>query len=323
VLATSPIWSFTTTETSYPVPTLTTKPITSSTETSALTGGNITNDGGSNVTVRGVCWSTSPNPTTENNSTNDGTGTGNFTSMMSSLEANTTYYVKAFATNSEGTAYGNQRTFTTTNNSSIPTLTTKPITNSTETSALTGGNITNDGGSDVTVRGVCWSTNPNPTTDNNSTNDGTGTGDFTSMISSLEVNTTYYAKAFATNSEGTAYGNQRTFTTNSTSGNSDIIVEEIWFDEESNGSWEINTRVKNIGTEATPNGEDITIQYFVNGTLVGDDIHNPLDVNQDGTERLDNFNFTQSGINQVAVIVLQVSNEIETINNVLTANFDN
>jgi hypothetical protein len=110
---------------------------------------------------------------------------------------------------------------------------------------------------------------------------------------------------------------------NSTSGNSDIIVEEIWFDEESDGSWEINTRVKNIGTEATPNGEDIIIQYFVNGTLVGDDEQNPLDANQDGTERLDNFNFTQSGSNQVAVIVLQVSNEIETINNVLTANFDN
>ena len=92
---------------------ITTTSISSNIGTSAVSGGNITNGGGSLVTSRGVCWSTSPNPTTANNSTNDGSGTGSFTSSLTGLTANTTYYVRAYAINSAGTAYGNQLSFTT------------------------------------------------------------------------------------------------------------------------------------------------------------------------------------------------------------------
>ena len=74
----------------------------------------MTSDGGSPVTARGVCWSTSANPVTGANSyTNDGTGTGTFTSNMTALTANTTYHVRAYATNSVGTAYGADKHFTT------------------------------------------------------------------------------------------------------------------------------------------------------------------------------------------------------------------
>ncbi|HOE05732.1 MAG TPA: fibrobacter succinogenes major paralogous domain-containing protein, partial [Bacteroidales bacterium] len=83
----------------------------------------------------------------------------------------------------------------------------------TATSAISGGNITDDGNAAITARGVCWGTTQNPTLANSFTTDGTGAGSFTSNISGLNNGTTYYARAYATNSSGTAYGNQITFTT--------------------------------------------------------------------------------------------------------------
>jgi len=101
----------------------------------------------------------------------------------------------------------------------IPTLTTEAVSDITETTATTGGNITDDGGSDITARGVCYSTSPNPTIDDNTTNDGTGAGTFTSNLTGLTPDTTYYVRAYATNSEGTAYGDEVQFTTLNSNGN--------------------------------------------------------------------------------------------------------
>ena len=92
-------------------------------------------------------------------------------------------------------------------------VTTTTPTNITQNSAVSGGYVTNDGGATVTVRGVCWSTSPNPTVSDNHTTDGGGTGTFVSAISGLSPNTPYYVRAYATNSVGTAYGNQVTFST--------------------------------------------------------------------------------------------------------------
>ena len=118
----------------------------------------------------------------------------------------TTYYLKAYATNSIGTAYGNQVSFTTT--AEIPTLTTNVATSVTATTAFSGGNITSDGGSLVTARGVCWATTQNPTVANSNTTSGTGSGSYVSNISGLTAGTTYYVRSYAINSIGTAYGNQ-------------------------------------------------------------------------------------------------------------------
>jgi len=93
--------------------TVTTNPITSFTTISAVCSGTVSNDGESNITARGICWSTSTNPTIANSKTIDGTGTGTFTSNLSGLTPNTTYYIRAYATNSVGTAYGNELSFTT------------------------------------------------------------------------------------------------------------------------------------------------------------------------------------------------------------------
>ena len=193
----------------YLLPSLTTTAITSVASTSASSGGNITSDGGAAVTARGVCWNTSANPTVANNITTDGTGSGSFVSSIAGLSPGTTYYIRAYATNSTGTAYGNELTFSAT--AVLPTLTTTAIISITSTTASSGGNITNDGGASVTARGVCWSTATNPTISGSKTNNGTGTGSFVSSLTSLTPGSTYYVRAYATNSAGTVYGNELTF----------------------------------------------------------------------------------------------------------------
>jgi uncharacterized protein (TIGR02145 family) len=96
---------------------------------------------------------------------------------------------------------------------SVPSVTTTALTNITTNSALSGGNITDDGGANVTTRGVCWSTHPNPTIMDNITSNGTGVGVFIGSITGLTSGTTYYLKAYSTNNIGTAYGNQLSFNT--------------------------------------------------------------------------------------------------------------
>jgi len=416
------------------IPTLSTTAASGITTTSATGGGNITNDGDLAVSARGVCWNTTGTPTLTDNVTNDGTGTGSFESNMTNLTANTLYYVRAYATNSVGTSYGNEVSFTTLqgteetatdidgnvyhtikigtqtwmlenlkttkyrngeaigtttpankdirsesapkhqwpyngdesnttkygrlytwyavndsrniapagwhvptdaewtilenyliangnnydgtttgnkiakslaattdwnsysdagsigndltkNNSSgftalpggcrdgggtfgdvgnyggwwssaeygtnyawcrhlncnslglfggnmpknrgfsvrcvrdssativIPTLITTAASGITTTSATGGGDITNDGGAAVSARGVCWNTTGTPTLTDNVTNDGTGSGSFVSNITGLTPNTPYYVRTYATNSLGTSYGNEVSFTT--------------------------------------------------------------------------------------------------------------
>jgi len=95
------------------IPVLSTNQATKVTQTTATSGGIISDDGGATVTARGVCWSTSQTPTIADNITSDGTGAGSFTSAISGLTANTTYYVRAYATNSAGTGYGSAMSFTT------------------------------------------------------------------------------------------------------------------------------------------------------------------------------------------------------------------
>jgi hypothetical protein len=194
------------------IPDVVTANVSGITQTSATSGGNVTNDGGAEVTARGVCWSTIQNPTTSSSKTVDGTGSGAFTSNISGLVANANYYIRAYATNSEGTSYGNEVTFAT-NPILLATLTTAEVISITTMFAVSGGEITSDGGGTITARGVCWSTTQNPTTTDSKTTDGSETGSFTSNITGLNAGITYYVRAYATNSAGTVYGNQRSFTT--------------------------------------------------------------------------------------------------------------
>ena len=318
--------------------TLTTTAASSITDISAVSGGNITNDGGTLITQRGVCYSTSPSPTTANTSIISGSGTGSFISNLTGLTATTTYYVRAYATNSAGTAYGNEVSFTTSNlnviyitdtvlgniyyhqtNYLLPTklvfsnlttvngyiyfhqtnnieevefplltstgdyvyfhgnlsmkkikapnlstivnylyvqqnsllevldicnltsitclnqqpyfsisnnntfidnsqpcftatlygttLTTTPITQFSQNTAIGGGTFTNTCG--FSQGKICWSTSPNPTSNDYVANGSSSSGTFTANLTGLTPNTTYYVKAFS----GNVYGNEVSFTT--------------------------------------------------------------------------------------------------------------
>lgn len=330
-------------------PTVTTAIPTDVTAQSATCGGEVVSDGHETVTRRGVCYNTSQNPTTSNQCVESGTGTGLFSCNLTGLSPNTKYYVKAFATNSKGTAYGEQKEFTTTtaapttfeyagtayyvhpevgemtwqsavdycnnltyagysdwylpnkeelnamyvyrntiggfhttgnssywsstnsdNNSSyawrqkfydgtqgtsektsylrvrpirkegggtspvIPTVTTTLPTNITSSSATCSGNVISDGGATVTSRGVCYSTSPNPTTLSQTVSGGSGTGSFTCSLSGLSSNTTYYIRAYAINSAGTAYGEQKSFKTTGGGGGGTatiiLTVGDVWGD---------------------------------------------------------------------------------------------
>jgi uncharacterized protein (TIGR02145 family) len=212
ILAVSSILYLSSCEEEPTLPSVSTSNVTAITQTTASSGGNVTDDGGEKVTTRGVCWSTSPNPTTGSSKTTDGQGTGTFNSTLTGLEPDTKYYARAYATNEKGTSYGNELTFTT-EAIQLATLTTDAVSSITQTTALSGGNITDDGGADVLSRGICWSLSDSPTTADSFTDDGSGTGAYTSTLTGLNTGTTYYVRAYAINSIGTAYGNELTFAT--------------------------------------------------------------------------------------------------------------
>jgi uncharacterized protein (TIGR02145 family) len=194
------------------IPQITTTLISAITSSTASSGGVISSTGGDTISAKGVCWSTSPNPTIAlSTKTNNGLGTATFTSNITGLLPITTYYVRAYATNSFGTAYGQEEVFTTL--SALPSLTTTAASSITNTTASSGGTISSDGGAPITDRGIVWSSISNPTilTNQGLTSDGTGLGSFTSTINQLTPGTLYYVRAYATNSSGTAYGNQITF----------------------------------------------------------------------------------------------------------------
>ncbi len=196
-------------------PTVTTDSVTSISTTFATSGGNIPTDGGSPVTARGVIWDTASSPTISNSKSSDGTGSGAFVSTLKNLKSATTYHVRAYATNSAGTAYGNEVVFTTLDSTMVPTVITSSVTSILVKTAQSGGQVTAWGGDTVIARGICWNTKGNPSISDSKTVNGNGLGSYTSIIYPLQATTTYYVRAYATNSIGTGYGVIDTFTTQS------------------------------------------------------------------------------------------------------------
>lgn len=222
------------------------------TQTTAKAGGNITADGNSKIIERGVCWSKSQNPTIEDDHASNGAGSGEFYVDIEGLTANTKYYIRAYAKSEKSIVYGNELSFTTEEEGGAtkPVVKTISITDIYLYKASCNAEVVSDGGAEVTARGVCWSTNQNPTINDNKTTDGSGIGSYTSKLSQLKSGTQYYVRAYATNEKGTSYGEQKSFTTID-AGKAQITITDITE----------TTAVFNI--ETTYDVRDVTIECDV------------------------------------------------------------
>jgi len=183
------------------------------TSSSATVTGFIVSEG-AGFSEKGICYGTATGPTISNSKAaySGAMTSATFTVNLTGLNYATKYYARAYATIiGSGTIYGEEYTFTTL--PVLPTVTTTDITAIKGTSATGGGNVTNTGGATVTARGICFSTKTGPTIADSKTTDGTGSGAFVSALTGLKGLTKYYVRAYATNSVGTAYGPEVSFTT--------------------------------------------------------------------------------------------------------------
>jgi len=182
----------------------------------AVTGGTVVDDGGEEVVERGIVWNSTGEPHINNNEgqIEKGTGSGAYHIRLTGLEETSTYYVRAYAITGSQTRYGHTREFTT-KTALSPEVNTRDILTIGHSWAEAGGNVVFDGNTEVSERGVVWSTQPNPTLDNHEgiSQDGAGEGIFTSKITDLQPETEYHYRAYATNFTETSYGEEQSFTT--------------------------------------------------------------------------------------------------------------
>ncbi len=198
---------------------LKTPPIVKTNSTSEITAnsakiwGEVVEEGTSTASERGFVYSEkNPSPSTSDNKVVSGFGKGEFNYTLVNLLPNTKYYFKAYATNQTGIAYGDAKDFTTTEDIKLPTISTSIISNISYNTCTAGGNVTSTGGVALIEKGLVYSTSQNPTIANTKII-STDANSFSINITGLIENTTYYVRAFATNSKGTSYGEQQTFTT--------------------------------------------------------------------------------------------------------------
>jgi len=178
---------------------------------SAICNGQVVNNGGDPIYECGICYARHQDVTINDSVVVSQNVDGDFSSVLNNLIFNAQYCYRAYCKNSVGVYYGEEKTFYTL--SGAIALTTISVTNITINSATCSANITSDGGAAITERGICWSTSQNPTIANSHTSNGSGIGAFVGSMTGLNMGTTYYVRAYATNSVGTYYGNQVSFST--------------------------------------------------------------------------------------------------------------
>ncbi|MDX9919725.1 MAG: hypothetical protein RB289_07070 [Paludibacter sp.] len=176
--------------------------------TTALANLRISSPGGTSVTETGICWSINEQPTINDNKMSAASLLAVEKLSLSGLTASTTYYARAYAINSAGTAYSEQISFST-NNFKAPSVETVSATfNYATNKATCVVKVTDNGGCVLTQRGICWSTKRNPTTADNVFASGISVGQFYAQTGTLDLNKIYYIRSFATNCMGTTYGNE-------------------------------------------------------------------------------------------------------------------
>lgn len=201
-------------------PTVAIEDIAAITSSSAVVKAAVKSVGSAKVTRYGICWSKSANPTLDDKFSNlgDCTGAKSYECTITGLDSETKYYVRAYAENTEGLVYSEQTmSFTTSAKPTIPSVSTISVIDVTATSATASGRITSLGNvAKVTEYGHVWGTSSQPTFSScahTSLGESDSAKDFSSNVTSLSAGTKYYIRAYAKNSEGTAYGDEVCFTT--------------------------------------------------------------------------------------------------------------
>ena len=210
----SDVKSFTIDLSSITLPTVTTNAATNITTTTATSGGVIINDGGFEILEKGICWSTSHNPTISSNHIASDDDGNSFTIVMTELTPNTTYYVRAYATNETGINYGSEKTFKTldsngNNPTNIPSVLIESVICPTAISATINVSITDTGNGTIYERGIVYYTSESDSLIKVVKNSNENS--FSVELNDLNPNLYYYAKGYAANSLGTGYSNDYQF----------------------------------------------------------------------------------------------------------------
>jgi hypothetical protein len=217
------------------VPVVTTQAVSGIGPTTATGNGTVVSDAGSTITERGVCWNTSGTPTTSDSKATSVGTTGAYAPSMTSLVAGTHYYVRAYAINGIGTAYGSQVEFTAI---TVPIVTTQAVTNISFTNGIGHGTITSSGGGAVTSSGVVWAIHTIDIEEEDwdgyfQTSPADLEGAFSVSMTGLESGIEIFVRAYAINSVGRGCGDEVSFWTSGggdyqVSGGGDFIGPGSW-----------------------------------------------------------------------------------------------
>lgn len=241
------------------VPMVTTVEVSDITGNSAKTGGSVTDDGRDKVTERGLVFGVSELPVVGENDVivAEEAGLGEFVTELKELLGNTTYYVRAYAVNGGGVGYGSVFEFKT--KIDLPVATTDSVNTVTKVSAMLYGNAPYDGGDAITAKGFVWGLTENPTIDNEVVDMMAEEAEFSYELTGLDLNTTYYIRAFATNSIGTNYGEQIAFKTLAD-------ITKLFVVGDYNG-WTNNANAEFITSTATSEGMAEGYIYLTTGGI--------------------------------------------------------